>query len=416
VSAAPPRPRSDGSLLDREPFWAMVAAVATLTATVLPGFLTGALGVQIRDDLGLTTFELGLVLAAFYLLSALGSLHAGILSDRIGPRRALLLANVLAGGCLVAVAVGARSFASLLVILVLGSVGLTVAGPGTKVLVAREVPPARQGLAFGIQMSAIPLAALLGGLAVPTVGLTVGWRWAFAGAAIVAVIGAVTLPRERRRVGPSPASTSGFGHVDFRPLAILGTASVLGSAAATTTASFFVVTGADAGFSEGTAGAMLSVVSALVIVLRIGFGQLAADWESAHPHAVAGLFLVSTVGYVLLATGEKALFPAGGLLALAFGWAWTGLLVYTVVQHNPGAPGLASSVIVGGLSLGSVLGPVVFGVALDRLQNRTTFMLIGAATLLAAGAAWIGVDRLGRRGAPSAAPSRVGGGVPENSR
>ena len=146
---------------------------------------------------------------------------------------------------------------------------------------------------------------------------------------------------------PRPA---GFGHVDFRPLIVLGIAAVIGAAAATTTASFFVVTGTEAGFSEGVAGVMLSVVSPLVIVLRIGFGRVASRWESAHPYAVAGLFVVATGGYLLLALGLKALFPIGAFLALSFGWAWTGLLVYTVVLHNPGAPGLASSVIVGGMN------------------------------------------------------------------
>ncbi len=388
-------------LLERGPFRAMVAAVASLTASALPAFLTGALGVQITDDLGFSTTQLGIAIAAFYLVSALGSLHAGALSDRIGPRPALLLANAFSAVCLVGVATLAGSFPALLAILLFGSVGLMIAGPATKVLVAREVPASQQGLAFGIQMSAIPFAALLGGLAVPAVGLTVGWRWAFAGAALVPLVGAVTLPREAVAHTPPTRAPAGFGHLDFRPLVVLGVAAVLGAAAATTTASFFVVTGTNAGFGEAVAGAMLAVVSALVIVLRISFGRVAARWESAHPYAVAGLFVVATVGYALLALGVKVLFPIGGFLALSFGWAWTGLLVYTVVQHHPHAPGLASSVIVGGMNLGSVLGPLVFGLAIERLTDSAAFAMIGAGTLLAAGAARTGVDRLSRASAPA---------------
>ncbi len=379
----------------------MVSAIASLTATALPAFLTGALAVQIREDLGFSASRLGLAVAAFYLFSALGSLHAGELSDRIGPRRALLLANGASAVCLLAIALLARSFGSLLVILTLGSAGLMIAGPATKVLVARAVPPAKHGLAFGIQMSAIPLAALLGGLAVPVVGQTLGWRWAFAGAALVPVLGAVTLPRSATAPPPATAPRARrFGHIEFGPLVILGTASVLGSAAATTMASFFVVTGTDVGFSEGVAGGLLSGVSAFVIVLRIVFGSMADRFESAHPQTVTGLFLLSSLGYVGLMTEAKALFPVGALVALAFGWAWTGLMVFAVVRHYPHAPGLASSTIVGGLNLGSVLGPLAFGAVLDHLSTGVAFGMAGGWSLAAAWAAFAGTARLGRRPAP----------------
>ena len=46
------------------------------------------------------------------------------------------------------------------------------------------------------------------------------------------------------------------------------------------------------------------------------FGRVASRWESAHPYAVAGLFLIATGGYLLLALGTKALFPIGAFLAL----------------------------------------------------------------------------------------------------
>jgi predicted MFS family arabinose efflux permease len=381
-------------LLARRPLRAMVAAIATLTGTVLPAFLVGALGVQIRHDLGFSRSSLGVALAAFFLSCALGSLHAGELADRIGPRRSLLVANVVGGICLLAVATLGRSFQALLVILMLGSLGLMIAGPATKVLVAHEVPRHKHGLAFGIQMSAIPFAALLGGFAVPAIGLTFGWRWAFVGAALLPVLGLLTLPPARPKrtdaVGPGP----GLGRIELRPLLILGAATVLGSAAATTTASFFVVTGRDVGFSEGVAGLMLSAVSALVILLRIGFGGAADRFESAHPHTIAGLFLLSTAGYVCLASGTKVLFPAGGLIALGFGWAWTGLMIHAVVQHHPHAPGMASGVIVAGLNLGSVLGPLLFGVLSDRMSTAFAFGAMGVWTLIAAGASFVGTVRL----------------------
>jgi predicted MFS family arabinose efflux permease len=398
-----------GGLLDRGPFMAMFGSITTLTATALPVFLVGALGVQIREDLGFSKSSLGVALALFYLACALGSIHAGELADRIGPRRTVLLANAIGALCLLSVAVLARSFAALLASLLLGSLGLMLGGPATKVVVAREVPRHKHGLAYGIQMSAVPFAALLGGLAVPAIGLTFGWRWAFAGALVLPVVGMLTLPPSRPELDGAPTQRPGrFGNVEFRPLVMLGAATVLGAAAATTMASFFVVTGTEVGFSEGVAGLMLSAVSASVIALRVLFGGAADRFESAHPHTLAGLFVLSTVGFVLLATGTKALFPIGGFVALAFGWAWTGLMIHVVVRHHPHAPGLASGVIVAGLNLGSVLGPVQFGVLADGMSSEIAFGVTGGWTLVAAAAAFAGTIRL-RRGV--AAPERVSAGA-----
>ena len=44
---------------------------------------------------------------------------------------------------------------------------------------AARVPEARFGLAYAIKQSAIPLSILIGGLAVPTVALTLHWRAAY---------------------------------------------------------------------------------------------------------------------------------------------------------------------------------------------------------------------------------------------
>ena len=48
-----------------------------------------------------------------------------------------------------------------------------------RILRAGQVPAGRQGLSFGVKQAAIPVSTLLAGAAVPTVALTLGWRWAF---------------------------------------------------------------------------------------------------------------------------------------------------------------------------------------------------------------------------------------------
>ena len=149
------------------PVQAVAASVACVAASVLPGFLTGALGSDIKAEFGFGDTGLGLALAVTYGLAAVAIVHAGELADRIGSRRSLLISMQVTMAGYLAVAVLARSFATLLVALAVAGAGLTLAGPAAKVLVAHHVSPERHGLAFGVHMSAIPLGPLLAGLTVP---------------------------------------------------------------------------------------------------------------------------------------------------------------------------------------------------------------------------------------------------------
>src|SRR5699024_2360653 len=51
------------------------------------------------------------------------------------------------------------------------------------------------GTAFGLKQSAPPVASLIAGALVPLLGLTVGWRWAFAAAVAAAVAVGIVAPR-----------------------------------------------------------------------------------------------------------------------------------------------------------------------------------------------------------------------------
>ncbi len=47
-------------------------------------------------------------------------------------------------------------------------------------------PEKHRGLLFGAKQASVPLCIMIGGLSVPVVALTLGWRWAFVfGAALV---------------------------------------------------------------------------------------------------------------------------------------------------------------------------------------------------------------------------------------
>ena len=190
-----------GAVVHRDrPLRAMTSAVATQAAALMPSFLTGAVAVQMGDDLGFSERGLGAAVASFFLLAAVTSPHAGSLTDRLGPTRSLRIATSLTATSLLATAVLVRSWWALLPAMAVGALGLTISGPGTKVMVARGVPAARHGIAFGVMAGAVPLSSLLAGAAVPSISLTAGWRWAFVAGAGVAALGWVLAPQ----VDPGP--------------------------------------------------------------------------------------------------------------------------------------------------------------------------------------------------------------------
>ena len=385
--------------MDAEPRLRPVRAVASSVvvqgAAMMPAFLTGALAVQLRDDLELSESQLGAAVAFFFLVAAMTSPSAGAFTDRLGARRSLRIASSLTAVSMLGSAVFARSFPTLVALLAIGSFGLAVAGPGTKVMVARGVPVERHGVAFGVQAGAVPFSSFLSGLIVPAIALTLGWRWGYVAASAMAVLGFALLPA----VGAPPttsARTPGrpLGDIDYRPLVMLALAAALGSAAATTLAAFFVSGATETGIDEGLAGALLSVGSACVIVSRIFAGR-AADRAGSDPlRSAATLMAISTAGYLLTTTDSRYLFPLGALFALSAGWSISGLLVHAVVRAYTGAPVRATGMISSGLNVGGVVGPLAFGLLVEHYSYRVGFFATAVSTLLGSVAAVAGRRRV----------------------
>ena len=376
------------------PVRAVAASIACLTASVMPGFLAGALGSDIKSEFGISDTGLGVTLAVTYALSGVASIHAGELADRIGARRSLLLSMWVTLAGYLAVAVLAQSFAMFLVSMAVAGAGLTLAGPAAKVLVAQHVSAERHGVAFAVHMSAIPLAPLLAGLTVPIVGGTSGWRWAFVGGAVLAAIGMLMLPAEQRP-DPGPAATKArdtgrFAHVRLAPLFVLGGAATLASSAVIGAAAFFVVNSEDAGISESTAGLLLSLASAGVITLRILLGVMADRGRTGDIGTVAALLVTSAAGYALMAADTPWLYALGGQVAIILGWSWPALMVVALVRMNPHAPGLATSFAIGGLNLGAVLGPGAFGAITDNVSSSAALAVAAVWAFAAAALSVLG--------------------------
>ena len=362
---------------------AVLLAVAVATVGVLPAFLTGGLAVQIRAELGFGEGALGLMVAVFFATSALASVIFGRVVERVGSSLGMRLAAAVSAASLLAISVLAGSWWGLVACLVLGGLGNSISHPATHLSLAREVPQSRQGLAFGVKQAAIPVATLLAGLAVPSVATTVGWRWAFAGGAALALCVALFVPGGGEK-GIRHVKEARAGDVPLAPLVLLALGIGLGSAAANPLGAFTVESAVAAGIEVGAAGLLLALGSAAGVAVRVVAGHLADKMSSGRLRLVAGMLGVGTVGFVLLASGVVPLLVIGVVLAFAAGWGWPGLFNFAIVKTNPRAPAAATGITQTGASSGAAAGPLAFGFVVEGSSFGTAWLLYGALALVAA--------------------------------
>lgn len=356
--------------------------LATTIAANLPVFLVGGLAVQMKADLGFGPAALGIAAGAFFAMGALSSPFTGRLVERVGPALSLRAAALLSGAVQLAIAVAAESIVPVVVLLAIGGLANAWAQPASNVALADVVPARRLGVALGVQKSAIPAAALLGGLAVPVVALTVGWRWAFVGGALLSFVCALLMPdsspRPRRR---RAVRVEGKPDVPMRNLVLLAIGVGLGSSASNALGAFLVLSSVAAGVTEAAAGLMLTGGSIAGICMRLLAGSRADRNPGGTLRAMAAMFVLAGVSFAMLASGDDLLLFVATPLAFATAYAWPGLFHLFVVRTNPSAPGAATGIAMTGTLSGAVAGPMLFG-AIAGASSYAVAWLCAAGMLL----------------------------------
>lgn len=392
------------------------AALVGTTAMALPVFLVATMAVQLRDSLHFGPTGLGLSIGGYYLGAAVCSMPGSRVAEAIGGARMMRLLLVTGAAVELAIATGAASWGTLSVLLIVAG-GLSGAmGPGTNLFLARRSARERQGFVFGLKQAAVPLSSLLGGLAVPGIALSIGWRWAFAAAGVLTVGAILLVPasrtglaerRRQRREQPPP-------EVRTKPLVVLGVAFGMGVLAAAGCVAFLVSAAVDLGFGKGTAGVLAAVAAAAAVASRAGSGYRADRRGGRHLPVVATMLVVGAGGYVALAgataLGSRALFAAAAVIALGSGWGWNGLLNFAVVRTHPQAPAIATGITQVGARLGGVVGPVLVGFVIAHSSYAVGWLVPAAAAVCGAGAVLVARRMLVAAGA---APALASSAAPE---
>ena len=386
----------------------MFAAISFTVAAVLPSFLLGGLASLVRADLGFDEAQLGLTVGSFYGSSALAAVPGGRLAERLGARRSFVIGIALAVCSLGGIALLAQSWMHLIPFLVLAGGSNGVTQSAASLTIARGVRPGRRGVAFGIKHSAVPIASLLAGLAVPLVGLTIGWRWAF-GLGGVAALGLLMILPERETVHPATGATPHvpvtFKGRELRSLVVVAAASGCGAVAANSMGAFYVESAVDGGQQLALAGLLLSFGSITGIATRLGLGWMADRFTFDPLRMVGAMMVVGTLGFLALGYGTgTGVLVIATFFAFAVGWGWPGLMQLAVVEGNLHAPAAASGIAHSGALSGGLIGPIVFGWLVSRFGYTTGWTMV-AAVALCGGTLLL----FERRSAAVTVPADVGG-------
>lgn len=373
---------------------ALWAAMLGTTVGILPVFLFGALAALMRDDLHFRQSQIGLATAAFFATAALLSVPGGWLAERLGEARTAAIAIVFAMCSMLGIAVIAQSWAQLLPLMILGGVANALVQPATNGMLAGSVPEHRRGLIFGTKQAAVPLASTVAGLALPVLGLTLGWRGAFGVAAAlgIPVLALVVMAGGRRR-GPVALTRSSL-RGSKAGLLVLALAAALGAGAGNAMGAFYVDSAVSRGISAGTAGLLLAVGSGTGIVARMGWGWWTDRRRMDRIPVVAALMLVGAVGFAVIAVRPAVpVLLLGTVAAYAAGWGWNGLVVAAVVTAHPDAPAAATGITQAGVYGGAVLVPPLFGYLAETVSYGAAWasaagLLSAAACLTAVIARW----------------------------
>jgi predicted MFS family arabinose efflux permease len=365
----------------------VVVAALTSTLSVAPPFMVGALAVQVGADLDLRPAVLGFLVSTFFATTALCSSTMGRAVERRGVRDGLTGVMVLNVVALVGI-LSATSVAHLAVAMAVAGVANGAVHPAANALLAQGIR-GRLGLALGIKQAAMPASTIVGGLAVPLVALTLGWRAAFGILAVVSVavlvgtrrVGAdVILRSPAATVDPAPPSVG-----VRRPLGRLTVGAFLGAAASSSLGTFLVDSGVQLSeLSEATTGWVFASAGLVGVLTRVAVGHVADFHATSHAYRTCVvMLLLGTAGTVMIASGDPRLYAVGAWLAFGAGWGWPGLVHFAVIRESRDGAARSTGRLLVGFAGGSAAGPIALGQVVETWGYTVMWTVAAVLSLLA---------------------------------
>ena len=344
-----------------------------------------------RESLGVTYTELGLLMAVFFAGSGLFQIGAGFVVDRVGAHVVLPAGMALLAGSIMLMGF-APSLWMLYVLALLGGIGNSVYHPADYSVLTGRITPQRMARAYSVHTVMGTLGWAAAPISMTFLAHLYDWRMALAigGAAglVCAAVAALdkadlVLPhlKKQRVKTDGPSSLSLFLSAPILMALVYFT---LLSTAFTGVQNYLptllpVVQGVSLQFATTVTTFYLTVYAVGSLV-----GGWLADRVTSHDRII-GFGLIPMMGLVV-AMGYIAM-PASLLMLAAMGTGFFGgmtipsrdMLVRSATPK--GSEGRVFGFVYSGLDLGALIAPPVIGYMLDHGANQAPFLFI-AGTLL----------------------------------
>lgn len=340
----------------------------------------------ISDAFAVSNGAIGVALTGMWLAYAISQFPSGLLADRYGERSIIMVAvwgTAVASGLLAA----SSSYMVFLVAAVaLGAVAGLHFSVATSLL-TRIFP--NTGSAIGIHTAGAPLAGLLIPFAAGAVGAWLGWQWAVALGAVVALPAAVLFAVVVRPMAPARPNVSVWSRLRVRPMlellsrppiAFAAGLSIAGEFVWQATASFlpaFLIE--HHGYTAPHAGVLFSVYFVVQGLAQPALGILSDHIGRYLAAALAVGIGVWGYGSLALGTGQWTIWA--GIVCVGLAMSWAAAILPAFMDHlgaeerNAGFGLIRTTYMVLGAS-----GSAVTGVVADVLGWGAAFL--GLAALL----------------------------------
>ncbi|MBA7710467.1 putative glucarate transporter [subsurface metagenome] len=147
----------------------------------------GPLGPFLKEDLNLTSAQVGLFMSAAAFGYMLALIPAGWLVDRIGVRWLFLIGEVI-GGIFIASMFTVTTFTGGLIFMALAGLGLGCIMPSTTKAVLVWFPIKERATAMGVKQTAINVGGIITATTLPTIALALSWHYGFLSIGFIAVV------------------------------------------------------------------------------------------------------------------------------------------------------------------------------------------------------------------------------------
>ena len=339
----------------------------------------------IKEDLGLSFTEVGLLRSVFTGATAILQIPSGLLAETTGEFWLLVLGNVWVGGGLIAMALSS-SFAALLALSFLGGLGGGAQHPLASSMVSRAYEDGGRSTAVGTVNFAGDIGKMIAPLMAGAVAISFGWRAALWVTGVVSIAFMILTMMARRNIDigkpaqeiSTDSNTSG-GAVQMGGFVTLSGVGFLDSATRGAALVFlpFVMVAKDMTPAQ---------VTGMLFFLFLGgaMGKFVVGWLGDRFGAVSLIW--GTKGMTALLLIYALMVPPLGMvplmIILGIGLNGTSSALYATVADfvPPHRRARLYGIFYTTNEAGTVLAPILYGLIADFYSLSTTMVVMGVAT------------------------------------